>query len=54
MAELGACLICDEKVFGSQPICFGCFTDLEVAQIEDESGIEYTAASYEYDGDEEE
>lgn len=54
MAESGACTICNEKIFGSQPICFGCFQELDVKHIQDEDGTEYTESSFEFDGDEEE
>ena len=54
MAELGSCAVCNEKIFGSQPICFGCFQELDVKHIQDEDGTEYTESSYEFDGGEEE
>ena len=52
--EPGACEICSEKVWGGQPICFGCFSELDVTTVQDDDGTEYNIASYEYDGDEEE
>ena len=52
--EPGACEICSEKVWGSQPICFGCFQELDVTTVQADDGTEYLISSYEYDGDEEE
>lgn len=52
--DLGECAICGERVFGSQPICFGCYCELDAQYVQDDTGAEYTASSYEYDGSEEE